>query len=72
MSIMTAETRLRVSQVLKEKGMSASELSRRTGISWTTIQPIVAGERVNPELATLEKIAKVLGVRVAELLDESE
>ena len=67
-----AETRLRVSELLKERGMSASELMRRSGLSWTTIQPIAAGEASNPELDTLEKIARALEVKVSDLLDESE
>ncbi len=65
-----AETRLRVSELLTEQGMSASELMRRTGLAWTTIQPLAAGETKNVELDTLEKIAKALGVKVSDLLDE--
>lgn len=71
MAVMSPETRLRVSELLKERGMSASELMRRSGLSWTTIQPIAAGEPRNVGLDTLEKIARVLGVKVSDLLDES-
>lgn len=67
-----AETRLRVSDLLEERGMTASDLMRSSGLSWPTVQALRANkEPMNVTLETLEKVAKALGVRVSDLLDEA-
>ena len=49
---------------------SQSDLARKSGVAQSTIGRILRGE-VNPQTATLERIAKALGTSVATLLDES-
>jgi len=47
-----------------------SDLERRSGVAQSTIGRILRGE-VNPQTATLERIANALGVPVGMLLDET-
>lgn len=47
-----------------------SDLAKRAGVAQSTIGRILRGD-VNPQTATLERIAKELGIPVAMLLDES-
>lgn len=50
-------------------GFSALELSKESGVSQVTIARIKAGTQV-PRPQTLGKIARALGVRVEDLLEE--
>ena len=47
-----------------------SDLEKKSGVAQSTIGRILRGE-VNPQTATLERIAKALGIPVAMLLEES-
>jgi SOS-response transcriptional repressor LexA len=47
-----------------------SDLAKRSGVAQSTIGRMLRGD-VNPQTATLERIAKALGIPVAVLLDES-
>src|SRR5882757_585932 len=47
-----------------------SDLGRKSGVAQSTIGRILRGA-INPQTATLERIAKALGIPVAALLDES-
>ena len=51
--------------------LSLSELARATGIGKATLSSIENG-RANPTVGTLAAVAQVLGVQVAELLEEPE
>lgn len=72
MSIMAPRTRLRVPELLKAKEMSASELARRSGVSWPTAQGLAAGKPMNLTLETMEKVAGALEVGVEELFAGEE
>jgi len=67
MAVMAPETPLRVSELLKERQMSASELMRRADIAWSTAQALAAGKPLNLTLETMEKVAGALGVKVKDL-----
>jgi transcriptional regulator with XRE-family HTH domain len=56
----------RIAEVLKSKGMTQSQLAERVSMSVVTIAYIETGKRW-VRLATLDKIARALGVSVAEL-----
>ena len=53
----------------QRKGWSQPELSDRSGVRQTTISDIETGKMVNVRIATLEKLAAALGIRVTKLLD---
>lgn len=58
--------KLYIEEVRREKGMSLSELSRRCGISKSTLFYIELGA-TDPKLSTLCKISKALDVPAASL-----
>ncbi len=62
--------RLRVKEIAKQKGISMGKLSRASDISYRTIQRIYNDPEYIPTIPTLEKIAKVLGVLTAELIED--
>ncbi|MCL5780438.1 MAG: helix-turn-helix domain-containing protein [Firmicutes bacterium] len=59
----------RVQAVREEKGLSKSELARRSGVALSFINYIETGQK-SPTLRTLEKLAKAMDVPVTELLDK--
>lgn len=63
--------RLKVKELAEERGFNQSSLSRAAGVSFLTIKRIYQQPDRDVSLRTLEKIAKALGVRVADLLEET-
>jgi len=51
-----------------EKGMSQGDICRRLGLDRSYISNVESGNK-NPTLATIEKIAKALTVKVKDLLE---
>jgi DNA-binding Xre family transcriptional regulator len=64
---MAPGTQLRVPDLLKERGLTASWLMREAKLSWPTAQGLAAGHEMNVTLDTLEKVSKALGVPIAAL-----
>ena len=64
-------TRFRLADILTTSGapMSQSELSRRSGISMTTINAMVLNKTKQVSLATLDAISAALGVDPGALLE---
>ena len=62
--------RLRVKEVAQAKGITMARLQRAADINLKTIQAIWHDPRHNASLNTLDKIAKVLGVPVNELIED--
>lgn len=63
------ENKLRIREVMLEKGISVNEMSEKLGITRQSFYSIVNG---NPTIDTLIRIAKILGVTEKELFkDES-
>ena len=60
---------LRLKKVRVEKGLSIRALADRCGIGFATVYRIEAG-RPTPRFATLEKLAKALGVSVRALTEK--
>ena len=62
-----------VSRVLKRlreaRGLSQRALAKRASVTGAYIAMLETGARTQPSLPTLRKLAKALGVRVAELLE---
>lgn len=61
--------RTNVLEVRSKTGISRCELIRLTGLSESHITKIERNE-VDPRVGTLAKIAKALGVKVADLIEE--
>ncbi|WP_376796995.1 helix-turn-helix domain-containing protein [Thermogemmatispora sp.] len=62
--------RLKVKEILAERGISMSKLSRMSDISFSTINRICNDPGYSPTVHTLEQLAKALGLHVADLLEE--
>jgi transcriptional regulator with XRE-family HTH domain len=52
----------------KKRGLTQGELAKSAGISQIYVAKIEAGDKI-PSLPTLEKLAKVLKVKVGKLLE---
>jgi len=59
-----------IKKLRQEKGISQDRLSKLADLSLNTIVTIEAGNNPNPTIETLEKIAKALGVSVADLFKD--
>jgi DNA-binding Xre family transcriptional regulator len=57
---------------MKEKGISEKELHDRTGIARNTIRSLSRNANTRVDFDILERIAKEIGVRPLELLEETE
>jgi transcriptional regulator with XRE-family HTH domain len=59
-------------RVLREAaGRSQADIAKRAGLSRVFVNQLEAGTR-DPSLSTLTRVAKALGVTLAELLDAGE
>ena len=58
---------LRIKEVIKEKGMTITELADRMGINRVNLSNMVNG---NPTVETLNKIADAIGSPVTELFEQ--
>lgn len=61
--------RLRIRKILRERGKTLYWLSKETGLNYVGLWKICRGGG-NPRLLTLVRIAKVLGVKVKDLIEE--
>jgi transcriptional regulator with XRE-family HTH domain len=52
----------------EDRNMSQAALAKKSGVAQGYISQMEAGEKKNPGIETLKKIAKALGVPVTELL----
>lgn len=62
--------RLKVRELAEQAGINRSQISRRADLSLTTLNEIWDGTRVDVRLSTLKAISGVLGVKIADLIDE--
>ena len=56
-----------IRKIRKEKGISQDRLSKEADLALNTVVKIESGENPNPTIETLTKIAKALGISVADL-----
>ena len=64
--------KLKVKQIIEEKQVSMSKLSRMSDVSFSTISRICNDTRYSPTLNTLERIAIALGLSVSDLYEETQ
>lgn len=62
----------KMQQLARGKSLDAAKLGRRADVSNTAIYHLWNGETEDPGIRTVKKIAKVLGVEIAELITEDE
>jgi DNA-binding Xre family transcriptional regulator len=61
--------RLKLKEVLQERKISQSKLSRMADVSLNTIQAMVHNPYHDAVLSTLDRLAKALGVNVSDLYE---
>lgn len=59
--------RLRIGEILKEKGVTMGKLSRGADIPISTVRRLVKDPSYNPRSETLAKVARYLGVSMDDL-----
>lgn len=59
----------RVKQIRKAKQLTQEQFAERAGIDYKYYQHVEAGRRPNPELNTLEKLAKACGLELWQLFN---
>lgn len=64
--------RLRVRALAEEKGISMARLSRLSDLSLWTIRSMWRDPMYDAGIQTLAKVARAMGVRVRDLLEEGE
>lgn len=64
--------KLKVREIAEARGINKAKLSRRSDLGLTTINEIWDGTRQDVRISTLEAIARVLGVKVVDLIEEAE
>jgi DNA-binding Xre family transcriptional regulator len=62
--------RLRVKEIAEQKGFNQSSLSRAANISFNTVKRIYRDPYKEVTTTTLERLAKALGVPIADLIEE--
>lgn len=62
--------RLRVGDLMREKGMKEAEMVKRADLAPGTVRALMRGVVKRVDFGTLEKIAAVLEVRPLELFEE--
>lgn len=68
--MITISTMLRLRQIREGKGVSLRVLAKLAGVGVATLARMEGG-KWDPRLSTLQKLAKTLGVTVAELIGET-
>ncbi|MCM3293457.1 helix-turn-helix transcriptional regulator [Paenibacillus sp. MER 180] len=61
--------RVKLRQLLEQKGISQRELARLTGLRASTINHLCSDNVDRVYLETLELVCKTLGVRIEELIE---
>lgn len=64
--------RIRVREIAEQKGISRTKLSRLSDTNYKTIDLIWNNPYKDVGTLTLERIAKALGVRVTDLIEEED
>ena len=62
--------RLRIREIAEAKGITMTDLSRMSDLDYRTVQAIFRNPYKKVTTLTLERMAKALGVAVAELMEE--
>lgn len=58
---------LRITEIRKARGLSVYALAKRSGVTQSYLWRLEHGDRDNPSIAVLQKIADALGVGITDL-----
>jgi transcriptional regulator with XRE-family HTH domain len=61
---------LRIKEIAQEKGLNMSQLSRQTGVDFTTIKTMFRNPHYNARIMTLVRIAEGVGVDLCTLFEQ--
>jgi transcriptional regulator with XRE-family HTH domain len=64
--------RLKVKEVAEQKGFSMGKLSREADIDRNTVKKLYSDSRYSPTVDTLHRVARALGVTIADLIEETD
>jgi len=64
--------RLRLKQILRERGLAMDKFSRMADIAGGTVAKMCNDPTYDPKLSMLNKVAKTLGISVEELLEPDD
>ena len=64
--------RIKVREIAEQKGMSRTKLSRLADTNYKTVAEIWKNPHKDVGTLTLERLAKALGVRVVDLIEETD
>lgn len=59
----------RIKELRKSKGLSMSELAEKAGVAKSYLSSIERSRQTNPSIQFLEKVGRVLGVSVNQLIE---
>jgi transcriptional regulator with XRE-family HTH domain len=62
--------KLKVKEIAEKKGISMGKLSRLADIDRNTVKKLYNDGRYSPTIDTLHRVARALGVTVADLIEE--
>ena len=61
--------RVRLRELLEQRGMAQTELQAKTGLGYSTINALYHGKTERVEFATLDVLCEVLGCEIGDLLE---
>jgi transcriptional regulator with XRE-family HTH domain len=64
--------KLKVKEIAEQKGFSMGKLSREADMDRNTVKKLYNDGRYSPTINTLHRVAKALGVTVADLIEETD
>ncbi|HAE84362.1 MAG TPA: XRE family transcriptional regulator [Ktedonobacter sp.] len=64
--------KLKVKEIAEQKGFSMGKLSREADMDRNTVKKLYNDGRYSPTIDTLHRVAKALGVTVADLIEETD
>lgn len=62
----------RLKKIRKEAGLTQRELAKRSGVSYSYLTKLEAGEQTNPTYEVLDALGKVLGQPLGAIFDFSD
>jgi len=64
--------KLKVKEIAEQKGFSMGKLSTEADMDRNTVKKLYNDGRYSPTIDTLHRVAKALGVTVADLIEETD